>query len=125
MLFAAVHWSLMAQSRQSSRSRVCPLLDPSGQRWILARDGLSAYDPTETWHVAHLWRPMPASLADGAGARPDHSISGHPGELVDRSYLRVDHHLSDLYWLLLIGVRAFAQPKPIQEHPKNVDNIFI
>src|SRR6516162_2141218 len=24
-----------------------------------------------------LWRPLPASLAGGAGARPDHPISGH------------------------------------------------
>jgi hypothetical protein len=36
---------LMALSGQSSCARVCPLLDQSGQRWILARDGLSAYDP--------------------------------------------------------------------------------
>src|SRR6478672_4120284 len=24
-----------------------------------------------------LWRPLPASIADGAGARPDHPISGN------------------------------------------------
>jgi hypothetical protein len=36
MLFAAVQWSLM---------------DKSGQRWILASDGLSAYDPTATLAV--------------------------------------------------------------------------
>jgi len=27
----------------------CPLLDQSGQTWILARDGLSAFDPKRTW----------------------------------------------------------------------------
>ena len=27
----------------------CPLMTLSGQRWILARDGLSAYDPTATF----------------------------------------------------------------------------
>jgi len=35
----------MAISGQTSRTRVCPLLDQSGQSWILARDGLSAFDP--------------------------------------------------------------------------------
>jgi hypothetical protein len=29
----------------------CPLSDNSGQRWILARDGLSAYDPKRTLAV--------------------------------------------------------------------------
>jgi hypothetical protein len=29
----------------------CPLLGNSGQRWILAGDGLSAYDPTATLAV--------------------------------------------------------------------------
>jgi len=38
----------LALSGQSSRTGVCPLLDQSGQRWILARAGLSANDPTET-----------------------------------------------------------------------------
>src|SRR5450759_4677215 len=35
---------LVAQSGQSNRAHVCPLLDNSGQRWIFARDGLSAFD---------------------------------------------------------------------------------
>src|ERR1035437_10624622 len=35
---------LMALSGQSNRLCVCPLLDQSGQRSILARDGLSAFD---------------------------------------------------------------------------------
>jgi putative ABC transport system substrate-binding protein len=39
---------LLAQSGQSSRARACPLLDQSGQRLILARDGLSAFDPSAT-----------------------------------------------------------------------------
>src|ERR1700688_1503415 len=34
--------------RQSNATRVCPLLDHSGQRWVLARDGLSANDPERT-----------------------------------------------------------------------------
>jgi hypothetical protein len=41
----------MAQSGQSNRAHVCPLLDNSGQRWIFARDGLSAFDPTATLAV--------------------------------------------------------------------------
>jgi hypothetical protein len=51
MLFAAVRRSLLAQSGQSNRAHVCPLLDQSGQSWILGRDGLSAYDPTATLAV--------------------------------------------------------------------------
>jgi hypothetical protein len=41
----------MAQSGHSNRARICPLLGKSGQRWILARDGLSAYDTTATLAV--------------------------------------------------------------------------
>src|SRR5471032_3296214 len=39
---------LLALSGQSSCTRVCPLLDQSGQRWILACGGLSANDPKRT-----------------------------------------------------------------------------
>jgi hypothetical protein len=42
---------LLALNEQSSRARVCPLLDQSGQSWILAREGLSANDPTATLAV--------------------------------------------------------------------------
>src|SRR5450759_4772811 len=42
---------LLAQSGQSNRVSVCPLLDQSEQTWILARDGLSAYDPSATLAV--------------------------------------------------------------------------
>src|SRR5450830_1775853 len=38
-------------SGQSNRLCVCPLLDQSGQRSILAYDGLSAFDPTATLAV--------------------------------------------------------------------------
>ena len=38
----------MALSGHSKHTRVCPLLDQSGQSLILARDSLSAYDPTAT-----------------------------------------------------------------------------
>src|SRR5215831_11783620 len=34
----------------------------------------------------HRWGPFPASLAGGAGARPDHPISGHSGELRGSAY---------------------------------------
>jgi len=53
MLFAAVRWSLLAHSGQTSRARFCPLLDQSGQRWVLIRYGLSAYDPKRAFVVAH------------------------------------------------------------------------
>ena len=36
---------LLAHSGHRNRTRVCPLLDQSGQRSILARNGLSAFDP--------------------------------------------------------------------------------
>src|SRR5450755_1884418 len=35
------------------------------------------YRVSETSRAPCLWRPLPASLADGAGARPDHPINGH------------------------------------------------
>ena len=31
---------------------------------------------SETWCAPRLWRPLLASIAGGAGARPDHSITG-------------------------------------------------
>jgi hypothetical protein len=34
MLFAAVHWSRLAQSGHSLRRKYCPLSDNSGQQWI-------------------------------------------------------------------------------------------
>src|SRR5258705_7226090 len=40
------------------------------------RSRRSRYWVSETWRAPCLWRPLPASLAGGAGARPDHPISG-------------------------------------------------
>jgi hypothetical protein len=49
----------MAQSGQSNRPCVCPLLDQSEQTWILARDGLSAYDRGCVKTVLHaFWRKI-------------------------------------------------------------------
>jgi hypothetical protein len=42
---------LLALSGHSNFARICPLLGNSGQPWILARDGLSAFDPTATLAV--------------------------------------------------------------------------
>jgi hypothetical protein len=39
---------LLALSEHSKHARKCPLLDQSGQIWLLARDGLSAFDPSAT-----------------------------------------------------------------------------
>ena len=47
----AQRFSALALSGHPNRTHVCPLLDQSGQRWILARDGLSAFDPTATLAV--------------------------------------------------------------------------
>jgi hypothetical protein len=41
----------LALNGQTARARFCPLLGNSGQQWILARDGLSAYDPKQTLAV--------------------------------------------------------------------------
>jgi hypothetical protein len=38
----------MARNGQFRRTRVCPLLNQSGQRLVLARDSLSANDPKRT-----------------------------------------------------------------------------
>jgi len=40
----------LAQSGHSLRRKFCPLSDNSEQRSILARDGLSAYDPKRKFH---------------------------------------------------------------------------
>jgi len=49
-----------AKSGQSNRVRVCPLLDNSGQRSILARDGLSANDPQQTSVASNGYLPLVA-----------------------------------------------------------------
>jgi hypothetical protein len=41
----------MALSGHSNRTAVCPLLDQSGQSLILARDGLSAFNPKRTFKI--------------------------------------------------------------------------
>ena len=57
---------LLALSGQFSRTRVCPLLDNSGQKWILARDGLSAIDPKRTSaFAASLWEVLTRPAVNG------------------------------------------------------------
>jgi len=51
----SVQSRLLALSGQTDRTHVCPLLDNSGQMWILPRDGLSAYDPNRTWGTFPSW----------------------------------------------------------------------
>jgi hypothetical protein len=50
----------MALSGQTNRARVCPLLDNSGQGWILAGNGLSANDPKQTF--SRYANPMSSGL---------------------------------------------------------------
>jgi hypothetical protein len=57
-----------ALSGQSNRTRVCPLLDQSGQKWILACNGLSANDPTAT-SVAHCGNRFDAGFSPYQSAR--------------------------------------------------------
>jgi hypothetical protein len=68
MLFAAVRRSRLALSGQSNRAHVCPLLDQSGQRWILGRDGLSAFDPSAILAV-HCGNGFDASFSPYQSAR--------------------------------------------------------
>jgi len=53
MLRVGMRKIFLQQYRHKADNRciaiVCPLLDKSGQRWILASDGLSAYDPERTF----------------------------------------------------------------------------
>src|SRR5450631_4111469 len=60
--------SAFALSEQSSCAWFCPLLDKSGQRLILARDGLSAYDPTATLAV-HCGNGFTAGFSPYQSAR--------------------------------------------------------
>jgi hypothetical protein len=51
----------LALSGQSNRTGACPLSDKSGQRRILARDGLSANDPKRT-SALHFVKSFDAEL---------------------------------------------------------------
>ena len=64
--FAAVHES--AFGGHSNRGRECPLLDQSGQRRIIGRDGLSANDPTATLAV-HCGNGFDAGFSPYQSAR--------------------------------------------------------
>jgi hypothetical protein len=51
---------IFANPKESQLAEITQLLFQSG---------------SETWRAPCLWRPLPASLAGGAEARPDHPIS--------------------------------------------------
>src|SRR5262249_49159707 len=53
-----------------------------------------------TWRTPRLWCPLPASLAGGAGARPDHPISGRfgPAQLLGASIDPVIYSGCNLGW---------------------------
>jgi hypothetical protein len=59
---------LLAQSGHSLRRKFCPLLDNSGQRWILGRDDLSAFDPSATLAV-HCGNGFDAGFSPYQSAR--------------------------------------------------------
>jgi hypothetical protein len=61
----------MALSGQSNHARVCPLSDQSRQSWILARDGLSAFDPKQTF--ARGGKKKPRLLKIGAKEKLDNT----------------------------------------------------
>jgi hypothetical protein len=65
--FAAAQWR---------RAHLGPRRGTSSCRYR-CRSRPSRYWVSETWRAPCLWRPLPASLAGGAGARPDHPINGH------------------------------------------------
>jgi hypothetical protein len=48
---------------------ICPLLDKSGQQWIFARDGLSAFDPTATIGWINGWPRLCAISHSPPGLR--------------------------------------------------------
>ena len=62
--------SASGTKRTSSRTRVCPLSDNSGQSRILARDGLSAFDQKRTFH-----RSDPKLPLRNQGGKPSSPVS--------------------------------------------------
>jgi hypothetical protein len=54
----------------AARSVIWSLLDQSRQWWVLARDGLSAFDPTATLLMRATSRRLRRSRAISAGTRP-------------------------------------------------------
>jgi hypothetical protein len=49
----------------------------------------STYSFAGTWRAPRLWRPLPASIAGGAGARPDHPKEAASEGLDDRRCRRL------------------------------------
>ena len=65
-IFAAARWR---RAHRGPRRGTCSCR-------YRCRSRQSRYWVSETWRAPCLWRPLPASLAGGAGARPDHPING-------------------------------------------------
>jgi len=58
----------MALNGQISSADFCPLSDNGGQKWILARDGLSAFDPLRQF-TSFRHRQMTHCGIDGLSKR--------------------------------------------------------
>jgi hypothetical protein len=82
---------LMALSGHSLRRKIWSLLDQSGQRWILAGDGLSAYDQKRKWSVHR-------------SSRADVNLCGRPTPVV--------RAVPELIWRMLVEFLILArQPR--------------
>ena len=66
-----MHWSLLALSGHSSRTGVCPLLDQSRQNLILARNGMSAFDPKQTSGLLRNRRSVVSQFSLAAQSQND------------------------------------------------------
>ena len=77
--------TVAALLRRALRRKNCPLSDNSGQRWILARDGLSTHDPT-------------ATLRSGIAALPVGPMQRHSSRLIDLRHCAWERALLRAAW---------------------------
>ena len=102
----------MALSGQTSCARVCPLSDNSGQRWILARDGLSANDKADIL-VSRRYGNRIASC----GSKPSPSPRG----LIGRAAARINRERgSSALIALAVGRVAKADSRAVGAEYKAV-----
>ena len=75
VLFVQAAWVVLVRIKNWERYGLKSWIEAAKRRLhhnVLA----SRYWVSETWCAPCLWRPLPASLAGRAGARPDHPING-------------------------------------------------
>src|SRR5271166_5713610 len=75
------------------------------------------------WRAPCLWRPLPASIAGRAGARPDHPIIGNlidwPKATAGHAHAMISDNRNGLSWLSVCGCDGSRRAFLLKAFAKN------